>query len=369
MHETQSHVDDSLDWKMYSMNASIASESNVERAFWEKLETPEKTTVLSENLSFNEYRVVTEMYYRQLSKLKLEFEPYDENRPNWGRIIVKASKTPVHGIPTALLGEISSRVHLILQRENILSPRAETRIRRDARHYREPDAHMVVRTGVNRFIVAVLESAFSQTVQTSLDEFQEELAEYFVNEAHINVALGVYIPYVAPSAIHLPVPLRMILIVLHRDDAIAPQVIPFGENANHDNPILFTIDTSTLFANAAPVPANLPQSLQFDIRDYYAEIRNSINDLRDEWRTMQESRDDDDDDDNDDDDDDYDTKQKKRTNRKRKNQSSIGCREPKRQDRKPDDGNGRGGHRKTSTKTRSASSKLGQVASKTTHVS
>jgi hypothetical protein len=242
--------------------------------------------VLAENLSFNEYYVLTEMYRLQSSKLKLEFEPYDENRPNWGRIIVKDSKT---GILSGLLGEISTSVHLLLQREDLLSPRGGTRIRRDARHYREPDSHMFIGAGANRFMVAVLESAFSQTVGTTLDEFRDELAEYFVIGDHINVALGVYIPYVAPSAAQVPVPLQMTLIVLHRDDAIAPKVIPFGENADHENPILFTIDTPTLFANAALVPENLTQSLHFDIRDYYSEIRNYINDLRDDWRTMQEA--------------------------------------------------------------------------------
>jgi hypothetical protein len=73
--------DDSVEW---AMNSPIASTANVE--------IPNKTVVLANDLSFHEYCVLREIRCRQLSKLKLEFEPYRQSRPNWRKIVVKASK-------------------------------------------------------------------------------------------------------------------------------------------------------------------------------------------------------------------------------------------------------------------------------------
>lgn len=90
MLENESCGDDSVELKMHSMNDPIASVANVERAYWEKLETPKETVFLAKNLILIEYGVLTEMYCRQLSKLKLEFEFCDESRPDWEKIIVRA---------------------------------------------------------------------------------------------------------------------------------------------------------------------------------------------------------------------------------------------------------------------------------------
>jgi hypothetical protein len=297
----------------WAKNNSIASTANVERAYWGKIEFPDKTVVLVNNLSFHEYCVLTETHCRQLSKLKLEFEPYQEIRPDWGKIVVKASKTFVHGIPGRLLSDIATEITLILQNGDLVAVGPETPIPIDQRHSREPDAHLVMMSDKKDYIVVVLESAYSETVVTSLEEFQDELADYFVIHTEINVVIGVYIPYVAPGIPQLPVPLSMSLIVLHRGNAIAPQVIPFGEDADHTHPIQFTIDTAILFANTTQVPGHLPRSLQFDVRKYYPRIRRAINDLRDTWKAKQENPVDDDSD--------YlneDYQQKKRKKRKRK---------------------------------------------------
>jgi hypothetical protein len=77
---------------------------------WEKLDSPEKIIVLGEHLNFKDYQVLVERYCRQLSKLKLQFEPHSQIKPDWGRIIVLASKTRVHGIPSGLFSDIALRI-------------------------------------------------------------------------------------------------------------------------------------------------------------------------------------------------------------------------------------------------------------------
>jgi hypothetical protein len=140
-----------------------------------------------------------------------------------------------------MLSDIVSEINFILKNRNFVQTRAATKIRINRWQSREPDAHIIVMGEEKDNIVAVLESAYSETATTSLEEFQDELSNYFVICAGINVVIGVFNPFIAPGIPRLAVPLSMSLIVLHRGNGIAPQVIQFGEDAGQTDPVLFTI--------------------------------------------------------------------------------------------------------------------------------
>jgi hypothetical protein len=199
----------------YSSSSSrldrIASWSNVDRAYWEKLEFPTKTVVLADHVSLEGFDALKEGYIRELTKLKIDFVPSSDD-PEWGSIVVRASKTRVHGISTGIFSRVyANLLRFFLQDSYIVECRAETSIG-NAHPYREPDAHLLLHTAENlTCIIAVLESAYSETATVSQEEFEDELRWYFENNDEINLVIGSYVTYIPPSH-ELPDQLPMTLI-------------------------------------------------------------------------------------------------------------------------------------------------------------
>jgi hypothetical protein len=256
----------------------ISSCENVSRAYWELLDFPTKTVILADQVHRKEYYALEEQYVRQLSRLKLEFDP-TQNDPDWGRIIVKAVKTRVHCIPTELICDIAMTISQ-LQNDFIVRTGAELRVddRLNPNQSRASDSCIILRTESGLRFIAVLESAYCESAKMTEQEFEKGLSWYFENDNDINLVIGVYMVYTPPS-MELPDCIPMTLIALHRNNSIDPQRIPFGQDANHNQPIELTVDCPTLFG-LEEIPTGFPQSFTIDIRYLLSDILSQINYLR-----------------------------------------------------------------------------------------
>jgi hypothetical protein len=315
----------------------ISSYNNVNRAYWELLDFPTKTVILADRVHRNEYYALEEKYVRELTSLKLEFDPSQED-PDWGKIIVKAVKTRVHCIPTELMSDIVTTLSR-LQNNFVVRTGAELRVefRSNRKRSREADSCIILRTASGPRFIAVFESAYSESAMVTEQEFEKGLSWYFENDDDINLVIGVYVTYTPPN-MELPDRLPMLLIVLHRNDSIDPQRISFGQDANHSRPIEFTVDCPTLFG-MDEIPIGFPQFFTIDIRYLLPDILSQINSLREKRRTYKK----DSEESSEDGDELKASKKKKKPSKKRKGQRDDHFRDSKNQDRKPGPGGGGGG--------------------------
>lgn len=167
----------------------IASSSNVNRAYWEMMEFPTKGVILADHVSLKDYCALKDEYIRELASLKLDFVPEIDD-PDWGSIIVRATKTNVHFAATVLIYDIATTFDRLLKQYRIQTG-GEARIkdRLHPKHSRESDASIVVHSLNGRRIIAVLEAAYSESAKISEQEFEEDLKWYFESSDHINLVL------------------------------------------------------------------------------------------------------------------------------------------------------------------------------------
>jgi hypothetical protein len=122
--------------------AEIASRANVNRAYWEKVDDPAKTVVLANSLSRADFQSLNEIYFRELSCLKLKLVPIEDDS-DLGRVIVRASKSSVDGIPSGLLSRLVIVIAGLLQDPFSIESRSGTTITNCDDP--EPDAHIIIR--------------------------------------------------------------------------------------------------------------------------------------------------------------------------------------------------------------------------------
>jgi hypothetical protein len=312
----------------------IASNDNVNRAFWEVLDFPTKTVILADHVTRKEYFALEERYVRELASLKLEFDSSLDD-PYWGKIIVRAVKTRVHCVATLLLSKIVRTLSRLQNNFEVDSGgECKVRYRSNPNKSRESDACIALLNTDDLRFIAVLESAYSESAKITEQEFEQGLRWYFENDDDINLVIGVYVTYIPPS-MESPDHLPMVLVVLHRNDSIDPQRIHFGQDADHSQPIEFTVDCPTLFG-MNEIPTEFPQVFTIDIRYLMPFILSEIHALREMRKNdSEESLEDDGP---------KASKKKKKSSKKRKGgQLDDHFRYSKDQDRKPGPGGGGGG--------------------------
>jgi hypothetical protein len=181
-----------------------------------------------------------------------------------------------------LLYDITCTFAQILKQQYRIQTAGQVSIKDRLNSYisRESDSSIIVHSENFRRIIAVLESTYCESAKINEQEFEEDLEFYFENSDEINLVIGVYVMYIHPSLKKLPDCIPMKIIVLHRKNSIPPQRLSFGQDANHDQPILINIDCRAIFREYQLV--DFPESFSKDIRYLMDDILYEIKSLRKE---------------------------------------------------------------------------------------
>jgi hypothetical protein len=255
-----------IEEKLYDF--PLLSRIELEDAYFRKVEFPEVRIVLKENVRLEDFEYFEEHQQIMLSELKLVFEPSLEDE-NVGSIIVeKLRKTPAHSSATIFFNFLRDRLVPFMEDLSGLGSRSEDNFTGEDEHGnvkdKEPDAVFVVRdrTGQGRRRI-VLEVGYSEPRESLLHSARDW---YFQNAQEVNITVGIDISYVPPSH-DLPDQISMTMVIFHREDAIPPQEISFGEDADRSQHIMAGFDSRALFGNDDDeIPSGIPPVVQVDIR-------------------------------------------------------------------------------------------------------